>query len=88
MLDFKGVSKGFGVGDSRVEILKGIDLHVPEGEFLAILGFSGTGKTTLTLCFSTSRFFASWGYPLPPFFSILVSPGSDFYDFSYLFIMF
>jgi len=47
ILDLKGVNKGFGEGTSRVEILKDIDLRVKEGEFVAILGFSGTGKTTL-----------------------------------------
>ncbi len=47
ILEFKGVSKGFGEGSGRTEVLKGIDLSVEEGEFVAILGFSGTGKTTL-----------------------------------------
>ncbi|MCB1335583.1 MAG: ABC transporter ATP-binding protein [Roseivivax sp.] len=47
VLEFKSVSKGFGTGTTRTEVLKGIDLSVAEGEFLVILGFSGTGKTTL-----------------------------------------
>ena len=47
ILEFKGVSKGFGAGDARAEVLKNINLDVQEGEFLAILGFSGTGKSTL-----------------------------------------
>ena len=47
ILDLKGVSKSFGTGTSRVDILKDVDLSVKEGEFVAILGFSGTGKTTL-----------------------------------------
>lgn len=42
ILELKGVSKGY---DSPV--LKRLDLSVAEGEFLAVLGFSGTGKTTL-----------------------------------------
>lgn len=47
IIDFKSVSKGFGQGDNRAEVLRGIDLSVEEGEFLVLLGFSGTGKTTL-----------------------------------------
>lgn len=47
ILSFKSVGKGFGEGTNRTEILKNIDLEVAEGEFVAILGFSGTGKSTL-----------------------------------------
>ncbi len=47
ILEFNNVSIGFGAGDARAEVLKSLNLDVAEGEFLAILGFSGTGKTTL-----------------------------------------
>lgn len=47
ILKFENVSKGFGQGTNRVEVLKNINLEVQEGEFVAILGFSGTGKSTL-----------------------------------------
>ena len=47
ILSFTNVSKGFGEGDKRAEVLKNINLEVKEGEFVAILGFSGTGKSTL-----------------------------------------
>ena len=47
ILEFENVSKGFGEGARRTEVLRDIDLRVREGEFLVILGFSGTGKTTL-----------------------------------------
>ncbi|MFC3231019.1 ABC transporter ATP-binding protein [Marinibaculum pumilum] len=46
-LELKGVAKSYGQGAARREVLAGIDLEVAEGEFVAILGFSGTGKTTL-----------------------------------------
>ena len=47
ILSFDNVSKAYGSGTARHEVLKGIDLAVEEGEFLVILGFSGAGKTTL-----------------------------------------
>ncbi|MCB1348455.1 MAG: ATP-binding cassette domain-containing protein [Maritimibacter sp.] len=47
MLDFRNVSKSFGEGTHETQVLKNIDLTVEEGEFLVLLGFSGTGKTTL-----------------------------------------
>ncbi|QDI77937.1 MULTISPECIES: ABC transporter ATP-binding protein [Leisingera] len=47
ILEFKYVSKSFGEGTSRTQVLKNISLSVQEGEFLVLLGFSGTGKTTL-----------------------------------------
>ncbi|MGD9785895.1 MAG: ABC transporter ATP-binding protein [Hyphomicrobiaceae bacterium] len=46
-LQLKGVSKGYGFGDQRTDVLRNIDLNVAEGEFIAIVGFSGSGKTTL-----------------------------------------
>lgn len=47
ILEFRNVCKGFGTGVERKEVLRDISLKVHKGEFLAILGFSGTGKTTL-----------------------------------------
>lgn len=46
-LELKNVSKSYGLGASKVEVLSNINLSVDEGEFLAIVGFSGSGKTTL-----------------------------------------
>ncbi|WP_258099327.1 ABC transporter ATP-binding protein [Marinoscillum pacificum] len=47
ILELNNVSKSFGVGSSRIDVLSDINLKVNEGEFLAIVGFSGSGKTTL-----------------------------------------
>lgn len=46
-LEFRNVSKSYGVGAQRVEVLHNINLKISEGEFIAIVGFSGSGKTTL-----------------------------------------
>ena len=46
-LEIKNLKKGFGVGDSRTEVLRGIDFSVEKGEFCVLLGPSGSGKSTL-----------------------------------------
>ena len=47
MLKLRGIKKDYIVGDSVVHALKGLDLEFRESEFVAILGHSGCGKTTL-----------------------------------------
>ena len=42
-----GLVKGYGAGERRVEVLRGLDLEVGRGEMLAIVGPSGVGKSTL-----------------------------------------
>lgn len=46
-LEISGIKKHFGEGDSRVDVLKGIDLQIPKGEICVLLGPSGSGKSTL-----------------------------------------
>lgn len=46
VVQMRGVCKGFGSGVTRNEVLTNINLNVREGEFLAIVGFSGSGKST------------------------------------------
>ena len=47
ILTLDNVSKSYGEGTAETPVLKDIKLDVKEGEFLVLLGFSGTGKTTL-----------------------------------------
>lgn len=47
VLHAQNVRKSFGTGGNVQEVLKGINLHVGEGEFVGIMGPSGAGKTTL-----------------------------------------
>lgn len=43
MIDIKDITKSFG----NLQVLKGIDLHISQGEVVSIVGPSGAGKTTL-----------------------------------------
>ena len=47
VIELRNVSKWYGTGRDKVEVLHDINLTVEEGEFLAIVGFTGSGKTTL-----------------------------------------
>ena len=43
----RGIVKSFGIGDTQVRVLRGIDLDIYLGEMLLLVGESGGGKTTL-----------------------------------------
>ena len=47
MLELKNITKVYEAGTTQVEALKGINIAFRENEFVAILGQSGCGKTTL-----------------------------------------
>ncbi len=46
-LELKNVHKSYVNGDTTTDVLSDINLNIEEGEFVAIVGFTGSGKTTL-----------------------------------------
>lgn len=46
-IEISDIKKHFGEGESRVEVLKGINLEIEKGEICVLLGPSGSGKSTL-----------------------------------------
>lgn len=46
MIDLKGIHKTY-PGEQPLHVLKGIDLHIDEGELVSIMGPSGSGKSTM-----------------------------------------
>ncbi len=52
MIEAKKITKAYGSGESKAEVLKGIDLQIADGGFTVILGASGSGKSTLLNCLS------------------------------------
>ena len=47
VIELKGITKTYHIGDMAVDVLKGVDLSVDTGELVAIMGESGGGKSTL-----------------------------------------
>jgi putative ABC transport system ATP-binding protein len=47
LVQIRDVHKSFTRGSERIEVLKGVNVEIPQGDFLALMGPSGSGKTTL-----------------------------------------
>lgn len=47
MIKLSNVHKSYEMGSSKLHVLKGIDLDIHEGEFVSIMGSSGSGKSTM-----------------------------------------
>jgi ABC-type nitrate/sulfonate/bicarbonate transport system ATPase subunit len=75
ILTVRGVTKRFAVGDDEVEALAPVDLTIPQGEFVCLIGASGCGKSTLL------RIIAGFEEPTTGEASIdgnaITGPGSD-----------
>ncbi len=50
MIELSGVTKVFGDGPTAIRALDDVDLFVPAGEILGVIGTSGAGKSTLIRC--------------------------------------
>jgi len=47
LIEVVDLCKTYGAGDTRVDVLRGVNLAVAEGETIALVGASGAGKSTL-----------------------------------------
>jgi len=47
MIEIKNIHKSYVMGQSKLHVLKGIDLHIGAGEMVSIMGASGSGNSTL-----------------------------------------
>jgi putative ABC transport system ATP-binding protein len=47
MIELTNIHKYYKLGDGQLHVLKGIDIHIKEGEMVSIMGSSGSGKSTL-----------------------------------------
>ena len=50
LLEVQNLAKSYGKGPASTCVLSGINLSIEQGEFVAIVGYSGAGKTTLMSC--------------------------------------
>jgi len=47
MIQLKGIHKSYQTEYNSLHVLKGIDIHIKEGDFVSIMGSSGSGKSTM-----------------------------------------
>jgi len=64
MINLENIKKAYQTGYTKLEVLKGIDLQIKEGEFASIMGSSGSGKSTLLNILGLLDEYDSGGYSL------------------------
>ncbi|MDX2303707.1 MAG: ABC transporter ATP-binding protein [Microscillaceae bacterium] len=47
MINLRQINKYYSIGKNKLHVLKGIDMDIHEGEFVSIMGSSGSGKSTM-----------------------------------------
>ena len=47
MIELESIRKTYGEGDTATVVLEGVSFRIEAGEYVAIMGTSGTGKSTL-----------------------------------------
>jgi putative ABC transport system ATP-binding protein len=47
MIRLNQINKSYSIGKNKMHVLKGIDMHIKQGELVSIMGSSGSGKSTL-----------------------------------------
>lgn len=47
MIQLQNIQKAYTIGDNKLQVLKGINLTIQQGELVSIMGSSGSGKSTL-----------------------------------------
>ena len=55
MIKAREINKFYGSGESRFQVLKNISLTIEDGDFVVILGASGSGKVHITECIIGTR---------------------------------
>src|SRR5690606_24393123 len=47
LIELRGITKVFGTGKNAFRALRGVDFHVDHGDFISVMGASGSGKSTM-----------------------------------------